>query len=60
MSTVKSWYVLTDGDEIFDFRQMDTIDYAKATQIMIESTDGARTWRRVPRIKIDELIERSR
>lgn len=56
----KKWYVLTDGDNIYDFREMDNIDALQANNIMIESTDGDRYWKKVSQSKIEELIERSR
>ena len=58
--TKKKWYILTDGDNIYDFREMDNIDALQANNIMIESTDGGRYWKQVSQFKIEELIERSR
>ena len=58
--TIKRWYVLTDGTEVYDFRQMDNIDALKANNIMIESTDGVRYWKRVPESTINQLIDNSR
>lgn len=41
---MKMTFVLTDGDEVYDIRKMDSIDFEKAQQVALEATDGNAWW----------------
>ena len=41
----KKLYKLTDGDEVYDIREMDSIEYKMAQHVFRESTDGNLYWK---------------